>query len=119
MIELSRLRRMLVGHARQQETTTYQALAARLGLRPPRTIAQVTHALEIIMAQDAVTGEPQLAAVVVAKAGTIPRPGFFDKARSLGLYEGKTSGPHAELWHLHEREKLHDFWQTHDPKNLS
>lgn len=112
MIELSRLRRMLVAHAQRFETTTYAELAQRLQLVPPRTIGQVSQALEILMEQDAIAREPILAAVVVQRSGTIPRAGFFQKARSLGLYDGVDTGPHAELWHLTQRERLQVYWQV-------
>ncbi|WP_119395525.1 hypothetical protein [Salinibius halmophilus] len=114
MIEISRLRRMLVAHAQRSETTTYAELAQRLQLSPPRTIGQVAQALEAIMEQDAVANEPLLSAVVVQRAGNIPRAGFFQKARTLGLYEGPDDGPHAELWHLSQREKLQQYWQTYE-----
>lgn len=114
MIELSRLRRMLVSHAQRFETTTYQALAERLQLKPPRTIGQVTQALETIMEQDAIAKEPLLSAVVVQRSGTIPRAGFFQKARSLALYDGQDEGPHAQLWHLRERERLQTYWQANE-----
>ena len=65
---------------------TYQALASMLDLSPPRTIQQVAGALEQLMREDVAAGRPMIAALVVSRAGDMPRRGFFDHAVALGRF---------------------------------
>ena len=39
----------------------------------------------------------------------IPRPGFFIKLKTLGVYQGTDRGPEAEMWHQNELERLYDW----------
>ncbi|MFB2533105.1 hypothetical protein ACEYYA_13130 [Paracoccus sp. p3-h83] len=64
--------------------TTYQAVAAALALTPPGTIQRVAAALEQIMREDVAAGRPMIAALVISRAGDMPRRGFFDLAVALG-----------------------------------
>jgi hypothetical protein len=67
------------------QTLTYGALAAELALDEPGRIAKLTTALETLMEQDAATGQPLRASLVIGRAtGGLPARGFFDKARALG-----------------------------------
>ena len=66
--------------AARQETTSYGALARDLGLR----MAELTAALEALMAADAALGRPFRAVVVNARGSALPARGFFDKAAELG-----------------------------------
>jgi len=65
---------------------TYQALAAALGLMPPGNIQHVAAALEMTMCEDVFAGRPMVAALVVSRAGDLPRRGFFDLAVALGRF---------------------------------
>lgn len=67
------------------ETTTYGALARDLRLTGPGTIAQLTAALEALMKADAAAQTPLRAALLTARGSSLPAPGFFAKARALGL----------------------------------
>jgi hypothetical protein len=64
----SRLRKHLQKIAGRRIPTTYQELAKALGLTPPHTIHQVTEALEHLMAEDAATDRPFIAAIAISKA---------------------------------------------------
>jgi hypothetical protein len=66
--------------------TTYQGLAAELGLQPPGTIQRVAAALEQTMREDVAAGLPMIAALVISRAGDMPRRGFFDLAVALGRF---------------------------------
>lgn len=70
--------------AARQDTTTYGALAADLGLTGPGTIARLTTALEALMEEDAAQGRPFRAALVTARGSDLPARGFFEKAAALG-----------------------------------
>ena len=60
---------------------------AELGLTPPRTIAQVTQALEQLMREDAAQQTPFIAALVVSRRGDgLPATGFFELAVALGRF---------------------------------
>jgi hypothetical protein len=65
---------------------TYQAVAAALALTPPGTIQRVAAALEQTMREDVAAGRPMIAALVISRAGDIPRRGFFDLAVALGRF---------------------------------
>ena len=65
---------------------TYQALASKLGLSPPGTIQKVAAALEQTMREDVAASHPMIAALVISRAGDMPRRGFFDLAVALGRY---------------------------------
>lgn len=67
--------------AAQGETLTYGALARDLGWR----VAELTAALEALMAEDAARGQPFRAALMDARLTPgQPAPGFFQAAATLG-----------------------------------
>ena len=107
----SRLRKHLQMIAERRVPTTYQELAKALGLTPPHTIHQVTEALEHLMAEDAATDCPFIAAIAISKArGGLPAPGFFDRARRLGRFAGDAAGPEAWAFHAREFNAALAFW---------
>jgi hypothetical protein len=67
--------------AAQGRTITYGALARDLGWR----MADLTAALEVLMAEDAARGMPFRASLMEARLTPgQPAPGFFDAAAALG-----------------------------------
>ena len=107
----SRLRKHLQKTAKKRVPITYQELAKALGLTPPNTIHQVTEALEHLMAEDAATDRPFIAAIAISKArGGLPAPGFFDCARRLGRFAGDEAGPEAWAFHAREFNAAVAFW---------
>ncbi len=107
----SRLRKHLQKIAERRVPTAYQEIAKGLGLTPPNTIHQVTEALEHLMAEDAATGRPFIAAIAISKVrGGLPAPGFFDRARRLGRYSGDEAGPEAWAFHAREFNAAVAFW---------
>jgi hypothetical protein len=107
----SRLREHLQTIAERRVPTTYQELANALGLTPPRTIHQVAEALEQLMAEDAATNRPFIAAIAISKArGGLPAPGFFACARRLGRFTGDAAGPEASAFHAREFNAALAFW---------
>ena len=93
----SRLRKHLQKIAGRRVPTTYQELAEALALTPPHRIHQVTEALEHLMAEDAATDRPFIAAIAISKArGGLPAPGFFDCAR-LASTDGAPVRPQRSL----------------------
>ena len=80
---------------------TYGQLARAMGLNMPGSIAKVTQALEETMVEDARTGAPFVAALVVSKAsGISPARGFFDQAHKVG--RGVQAGEDNETFHKRE-----------------
>ena len=68
---------------------TYGKLARAVGLYAPGSIAKVTQALEATMVEDAESGAPFLASLVVSKVGQgKAAKGFFQQARALGRGPG-------------------------------
>ena len=106
-----RLREHLQRIAQQRVPVIYRELAKALGLTPPNTIHQVTEALEHLMAEDAATGHPFIAAIAISKArGGLPAPGFFDCARRLGRFAGDEAGLEAWAFHAQEFRAAVSFW---------
>ena len=71
---------------KNKDQITYNALAATANITGPHKIHRLTSWLEQLMAEDHQNDRPLRAAVVISKArGGLPAPGFFDKAKELGL----------------------------------
>ena len=71
---------------KNKDQITYNALAATANMTGPNKIHRLTAWLEQLMAEDHDNERPLRAAVVISKArGGLPAPGFFDKAKELGL----------------------------------
>ena len=71
---------------KNKDQITYNALAATAKMTGPHKIHRLTLWLEQLMAEDHHNGQPLRAAVVISKArGGLPAPGFFVKAKELGL----------------------------------
>ncbi len=83
---VKRIREILAGRNAGDSFITYQALASALGLQPPGTIQRVAAALEQTMREDVAAGRPMIAALVISRAGDMPRRGFFDLAVALGRF---------------------------------
>ena len=76
---------------KNKDQITYNALAATANMTGPQKIHRLTSWLEQLMAEDYHNDQPLRAAVVISKAsGGLPAPGFFDKAKELGLNFGTT-----------------------------
>ncbi|TVP49798.1 MAG: hypothetical protein EA345_06010 [Halomonas sp.] len=109
---IAALRQLLLCAPRETLPITYQQAATALSLTPPRTIAQVTQALEQLMREDAAQHKPFLAALVVSRRGeSLPAAGFFELAVALGrfpadatLHEAAYRGEFQRA--LSERENL-------------
>ncbi len=83
---LVRLALVLDQLAREHRTLDYLGVADAIGVVPPHRIHQVTRLLEMLMKEDFEAGRPIRSALVVSRArGGLPAPGFFDRARRLGL----------------------------------
>jgi Fe-S cluster biogenesis protein NfuA len=80
-----RIRAHLFGLPAADVPITYGKLARTMGLYAPGSIAKVTQALEATMVEDAQSGAPFLAALVVSKVGQgTAAKGFLQQASSLG-----------------------------------
>ncbi len=96
-----RLSARLAALAAEGHTSTYGALAADLAIPGPGSIAKLTAALETLMDIDAAANRPLRAALVTARGSSLPAPGFFQKAASLGF---DASSP--EALHTHHLARL-------------
>ncbi len=106
-----RLRGYLIESAVQGDPITYRELAHALALEPPRTIHQVTEALEELMHEDAVAGRPFIASLAISKIrGDLPAPGFFACARRLGRFVGDEGGSDARAFYALEFNAAVAFW---------
>ena len=96
-----RIRVHLAGLTAADVPVTYGQLARALGLYMPGSIGKVTQALEATMVEDAETGAPFLAALVVSKIGDGEgAKGFHQQARALG----RGAAPDEDERSYHQRE---------------
>jgi hypothetical protein len=96
-----RIRVHLTGLSAADVPVSYGQLARALGLYMPGSIAKVTQALEATMLEDAETGAPFLAALVVSKLGDGEgAKGFHQQARALG--RGAAPGEDERSYHQRE-----------------
>lgn len=87
--DVPRLRAVLEQARRERRTLTYLQAADALGVAPPHRIHKTARLVEMLLKEDAEAGRTPIAALVVSKArGGLPAPGFFDRARRLGIYDG-------------------------------
>ncbi len=96
-VPATRIRQTLAGRDPKDPFITYQALAAQLGLQPPGIIQRVAAALEQTMREDVAAGHPMVAALVISRAGDMPRRGFFDLAVALGRFPDDPA-QHRAAW---------------------
>jgi hypothetical protein len=90
---------------------TYGELAGALQIMPPNSIHQVTEALERLMEEDAASGRPFIAALVISKSRQgLPGPGFFDCARRLGRFGDDPDGADAITFHAAEAKAIFACW---------
>ena len=76
----------IISVIKSKDKITYNALAATANMTGPHKIHRLTSWLEQLMAEDHYNDRPLRAAVVISKArGGLPAPGFFNKAKELGL----------------------------------
>ena len=69
---------------------TYLQTADAIGIEPPQRIHQLARLVENLLKQDVEAGRAPLAALVVSRArGGLPAPGFFERARRLGIFNGE------------------------------
>lgn len=95
---------LLAQVARRSGTAGYGELARALGPQGSVRIADVTAALERLMAEDAARGRPLRAALCHSRLGQgLPAAGFFEAAARLGRAPGPDPGAfvaaeRAALW---------------------
>jgi len=107
----ARVRTFLESIAKRRILITYQELANALQIMPPRSIHQVTEALERLMDEDAAADCPFIAALAISRArGGLPGPGFFDCARRLGRFAGDPDGQDATTFHAAELNAVFACW---------
>jgi Fe-S cluster biogenesis protein NfuA len=96
-----RVRAHLTNLSAADTPMTYGMLARALGLYAPGSIAKVTQALEATMVEDAKSGAPFLASLVVSKVGQdVPAKGFFQQAHALG--RGPSFGEEDRVYYQRE-----------------
>ena len=96
-----RIRTHLAGLSAADVPITYGQLARAMGLYMPGSIGKVTQALEATMVEDAESGAPFLASLVVSKIGQgNAAKGFFQQARALSRGPGFVEDDQA----YHQRE---------------
>ena len=94
---LRRIAAHLDQQAAQGQTLTYLALADAVALPGPRRIHRLTRLLEKLLKADAEADQPIRAAWVTSRARSgRPAPGFFERAKRLGLFDG------------HDPDRFHD-----------
>jgi hypothetical protein len=97
--------------AKLGEPITYQALAKALNLLPPHTIHKVTITLEKLIEEDAKSGHPLIASLVISKArGGLPAPGFFNCVERVGLVSPTSTSTEVDDFYNTEFDRAVSFW---------
>ena len=97
--------------AKLGEPITYQALAKALNLLPPHTIHQVTITLEKLIEEDAKSGHPLIASLVISKArGGLPAPCFFNCVERVGLVSPTSTSTEVDDFYNTEFDRAVSFW---------
>jgi hypothetical protein len=87
---LERLAALLEQARVQRRTLTYLEVADALAMPAPQRIHKTTRLLEILLKRDAEAGRPIRSALVTSRTRPgRPAAGFFDRARRLGLFDGR------------------------------
>ena len=86
------------------QAVTYDALAQAASIPAPHRIHKLTLWLEQLMEEDAATGQPLRAAILVSRLHDWPARGFFDTARQLGLISHNLSREDEIAWYYQERK---------------
>ena len=97
--------------AKLGKPVTYQFLAKALNLLPPHAIHQVTIILEKLIEEDAKSGHPLIASLVISKArGGLPAPGFFDCVEKVGLLSLASTSAEVQDFYSTEFDRAVSFW---------
>ncbi len=87
---LERLSALLDQARVQRRTLTYLEVADALAIPSPQRIHKTARLVEILLKRDAEAGRPLRAALVTSRTRPgRPAEGFFDRARRLGLFDGR------------------------------
>jgi hypothetical protein len=114
---LDPLRSALREQAKAGAPVAYGELARRLKLQPPHSIHRLTDALERLMEEDAAAGRPLLAALAASKTSRgLPGPGFFLKARQLGVFSGDPDGPAADAFYVEALQRAVAYYGEREPR---
>ena len=83
-----------------RQCLNYAALAETARIPAPHRIHKLTGWLEVLITRDHHAGKPLRAAAVISRRRNgLPAPGFFDRCRALGLYNGPSRGEAATAFH--------------------
>ncbi|AKS41628.1 hypothetical protein [Wenzhouxiangella marina] len=89
---LAALAGLLEQARRERRTLTYLQIADALAMPGPHRIHKTTRLIELLLKQEVTAGRLPRAALAVSRARPgRPAPGFFDRARRLGLFDGQDS----------------------------
>ena len=95
----------LLAALKSGQAVSYHGLAQAASIAAPHRIHKLTLWLERLMAEDAATGQPLRAAIVVSRLHDWPARGFFDTARQLGLLAHNLSREDEIAWYYQECKK--------------
>jgi hypothetical protein len=107
------LKERLIAVALMRSTVLYSELAEVAGLRAdgPDFGYLIGEMLDAINWYEHQNDRPLLSAVAIAKERRMPGPGFFDNARTIGVYTGNDD---TEFW-IGELNHVHNYWGSQAP----
>ena len=82
---------------------TYNEAVQAMNIETPPRLRQLTDALEALMAEDVLIGQPFVAARVVSRTTGMPGAGFFETAKALGMPCANEAAFHA--WTLQQLDQ--------------
>jgi len=106
-LDIDALEALLIEAARSGRTLTYAEVLAQFGKRvAPRRVFALCRDLGEVCARNRARGEPELAVLVVRKAGGLPGEGFFKSAWRDGDYDGPPTGPAARSFIRAQQDRV-------------
>jgi hypothetical protein len=110
--DVARVRAVLIAAAREGRAISYSELLGELGHRFTRPkMRAVCKTLDVIDADAAAAGEPELAVLVVRESDRLPGQGWWTSAASERGYTGSWTGTEAMNFIQPIQDLAFAFWQ--------
>ena len=111
--DVARVRGVLIAAAREHRAISYSELLGELGHRFTRPkMRAVCKTLDVIDAEAAANGEPELAVLVVRESDRLPGQGWWTSVAAEKKYTGSWTGAEALAFVQSIQDLAFAYWST-------